>query len=85
MKIMRAGMENENTKMRRIISVYIQSSDLNDPAWEVMEEDDMGQCRLSHVNCSYRIYVYFLCLIGTETWTKKPLWVVGYLKLCLIS
>lgn len=44
MKIMRAGMENENVKMRRIISVYIQSADLNDPAWEVMEEDDMGTC-----------------------------------------
>ena len=42
MKIMRAGMENENQKMRRLISVYIQSSDLNDPAWEVMDEDDMG-------------------------------------------
>ena len=42
MKIMRAGMESENQKMRRLISVYIQSSDLNDPAWEVMDEDDMG-------------------------------------------
>jgi nitrogen fixation protein len=42
MRIMRAGMESENQKMRRIISVYIQSSELNDPAWEVMEEDDMG-------------------------------------------
>jgi len=39
---MRAGMEEENNKMRRIISVYIQSSDLNDPAWDVMDEDDMG-------------------------------------------
>lgn len=42
MKLMRAGMEEENHKMRRIISVYIQSSDLNDPAWDVMDEDDMG-------------------------------------------
>ncbi len=42
MKLMRAGMEEENNKMRRIISVYIQSSDLNDPAWDVMDEDDMG-------------------------------------------
>lgn len=42
MKIMRAGMESENQRMRRLISVYIQSSDLNDPAWEVMDEDDMG-------------------------------------------
>ena len=42
MKIMQAGMEGENQKMRRIISVYIQSSELNEPAWEVMEEDDVA-------------------------------------------
>lgn len=35
-------MENENQKMRRIISVYIESSELNDPVWEVMDEDDMA-------------------------------------------
>lgn len=42
MRIMQAGMEGENQKMRRIISVYIQSSELNEPAWEVMEEDDVA-------------------------------------------
>ena len=53
MKIMRAGMENENVKMRRIINVYIQSADLNDPAWEVMEEDDMGVHFLLLVNAFF--------------------------------
>jgi nitrogen fixation protein len=52
MKLMRNGMESENQKMRRLISVYIQSSDLNDPAWEVMEEDDLGgTAAFVFVNC----------------------------------
>lgn len=60
---MRAGMENENTKMRRIISVYIQSSDLNDPAWEVMEEDDMGKHRLLMVSINYGAYYGACCTV----------------------
>lgn len=42
MKLTKFGMENENQKMRRIINVYIKSSELNDPVWDVMDEDEFG-------------------------------------------
>ncbi len=40
MKISKRSLENENYKLRRIIDVYIKSSELNDPVWDVMGEDD---------------------------------------------
>jgi len=36
------GLENENVKMRRLIDVYIRSSELNDPVWDIMDEDKRG-------------------------------------------
>jgi hypothetical protein len=61
MKMMRAGMEEENHKMRRIISVYIQSSDLNDPAWDIMDEDDMGgKCFVFVFVCSFNGVCFFI-------------------------
>lgn len=32
--------DKENNKLRKIIDVYIKSTDLNDPVWDVMEEDE---------------------------------------------
>jgi hypothetical protein len=40
MRTSKRGLENENSKLRRIIDVYIKSSELNDPVWDVMNEDD---------------------------------------------
>ena len=42
MKLSKYSIENENQKMRHIINVYIKSSELNDPVWDVMDEDEFG-------------------------------------------
>lgn len=34
------GMEKENIRLRRIIEVYIHSNNLNNPVWELLDEDE---------------------------------------------
>lgn len=40
MKGAKRTADKENNKLRKIIDVYIKSTDLNDPVWDVMEEDE---------------------------------------------
>lgn len=42
MKISKRGIQNDNQKMRKIIDVYIKSNELNDPVWDLMNDDDGG-------------------------------------------
>lgn len=42
MKMSKFGIERENERMRRIIDVYINSSELNDPVFGLLNEDDVS-------------------------------------------
>jgi hypothetical protein len=63
-------MDAENAKMRRIISVYIQSADLNDPAWDMMEENDMsGRFLLLFQYCGCWKVPYFCSRVSFAPFT----------------
>ena len=57
-------MENENTKLRGIIDVYLNCADFNDPVWDIMNGDDQlrnerrrpinGEASDSHVDLGFR-------------------------------
>jgi len=42
MKMSKFGLERENDRMRKIIDVYITSSELNDPVFGLLSEDDVS-------------------------------------------
>jgi hypothetical protein len=40
MQAAKRGMNKENEKMRRLVDVYIKSTDLNDPVWDLLFDED---------------------------------------------
>lgn len=48
MKMSKFGLERENDRMRKIIDVYITSSELNDPVFGLLSEDDASAVSGSH-------------------------------------